>query len=101
MIYEWFAETAFTALAYVVSADLMQLSSMAGWRYNGAINSRTAALKRCGFRKEKPYINGKRCPVWFRGPADMPPARIVHDAVRYLIKATPDGRPDITIRRSS
>jgi predicted P-loop ATPase len=91
---EWFAETPTTTLAYVHAADLTELYSMAALRGNDS--TRSGIMKRLGFRRERPYIGGKRTRVWFRGPAALP-KYVERDAVRYAVSKDVQGRPRVTI----
>jgi predicted P-loop ATPase len=92
---EWFAETPMTTLAYVHAADLAELYSMAALRGNDS--TRSGIMKRLGFRRERPYIGGKRTRVVFRGPAALP-KYIERDAVRYAVSKDSQGRPRVTIQ---
>jgi hypothetical protein len=91
---EWFAETTMTPMAYITAADLEHLSTIAQWRGNNA--TRSATMKRLRFRKESPYLGGKKVRVWFRGP-EMLPKHIEREAVRYMVGTDNTGRPKVTI----
>jgi predicted P-loop ATPase len=92
---EWFEETPITAVAYITAADLVELSSIATLRGNDS--ARSKVMKTLGFRRERPYIDGKRARIWFRGPAKLA-KHIQPQAVRYIVGKTTDGRPRVTIR---
>jgi Virulence-associated protein E len=74
MLSDWFAETPYTSLAYIHSADLAHLAKVSGWRTSNS--TRGAFMKKMRFRSENPEIGGKRVRVWVRAPVDVPPAHI-------------------------
>lgn len=100
MLTEWFAPTERTAaLSYITASDLVTLSIAAGWRSNGAHSARGAIMKRLRFRIENLTVDGKRTRAWVRG-AEVRPAEIVRDGVRYMVGGDP-GRPVVRLGMAS
>jgi hypothetical protein len=92
---EWFAEVPSTAIAFITAADLTTLCNMAGQRSGNA--SRGVIMTRLGFRPERPYLNGKQCAVWFRGPSGLP--RMIEQCAQFIIAPNHViGRPQVLIR---
>ena len=92
---EWLGEAPHTKFAFISAADLSELCDLAGLRGSNA--NRSAAMKRLGFRKERPYIAGRQSVVWVRGPEVLPKI-IERDAVRYNIGRDGNGRPRVAIQ---
>jgi hypothetical protein len=82
-------------VSYITAADLVELCSIATLLGNDS--TRSQIMKGLGFRRERPYIEGKRKRIWFRGPAKLA-KHIDRDAVRYVVNKAQDGRPRVTIR---
>lgn len=99
LLNEWFAPSPYSgAVNYILAADLVWLTQLAGWRHGGANSVRGALMKKLGFKQEKPVINGKRTQIWVRKPENIKPADIVKVGVRYMVSSGTDGRPNVVLR---
>lgn len=95
-ILEWFSETAYTKDAYVLTADLSDLSDWMGWK--NAHTLRNTVLKNLGFKEVRPVIGGVRTRAWLRGKADLTK---LDKITKYEIgKSGADGRVRVTIKRT-
>jgi hypothetical protein len=100
LLNEWFAETPYTANAYVAAADLATLAQLAGWR--NSQGGRTQFMKRLGFTSELVALNGKKTRVWLRASGTVRnTSGAVRGAVRYVVSTDQAGRPQVTIRQEA
>lgn len=91
---DWFAPTPFTAKAFVTTADLAELASLAGWK--GQHTLRNAVLRRLGFREVQAYLGAHKARAWVRGPDMLP--RHVGTLTRYVVGRDAVGRVRVTIK---
>lgn len=91
---DWFAVSQYTESAFVSTADLIDLSDIAGWKNVHAL--RKSVMMRLGFREVMPYIGGIKTRGWLRGPEMLP--RYVESVTRYVIGKDQNGRPFVRIR---
>jgi hypothetical protein len=93
MLGEWFGHVPHGSRWSVIrAADLVHLALLAVFR-----SSRTAILRKLGFRRERINLHGKRSQVWVRGPQSMP-CHIERGGIRYIPGVTSDGRARVEIR---
>ena len=90
-----FSVTPISECAYITGKDLSYLCDIDGLRSSNA--HRGAIMSRFGFRKERPYLNGKQQTVWFRGRPGLPRS-IERDAVRYVPSRDSNNRACVVIR---
>jgi hypothetical protein len=90
---EWFGETAFTASAFVTTADLAELADLVGWK--GQHTLRNGVLRRLGFREVQCYVGAQKVRAWFRGPDMLP--RHIAACPRYQVSRSAEGRARVKI----
>lgn len=90
---EWFQETPATGRAFIVSADLIELSRLKGWRYMGG--DLGPIMRNLGFDSETFYMRRAKVRGWVRGLGKLAPA-LIERWPRYVINDSRDGVTLIT-----